>query len=121
MVQDVISVVFALIAMIAVIVLAYYASRWYARRVGVFGGAKHMKVVDRLVVSRNGSIIILDLDGEQYMVGISDSNIQIMKQLETPIPFERKTAAEIQKMSFGKALKTVIQQKVNADEDDDRN
>lgn len=115
-----ISVVSVLIAMIAIIVLAYYASRWYARRVGVFGGAKHMKVVDRLMVGRNGSIIILDVEGEQYMVGISDSNIQIMKQLETPVPIDRKNA-EVQKMSFGKALKTVIQQKVNADENDDRN
>ena len=83
---DVISLIFALIGTVCIIMLTYYASRWYARKMGPIAGGKHIKVVDRLVVSKTGSILIVDIEGRQYMMGISDQSVQILMELDEPIP-----------------------------------
>ena len=86
MLGDIISMLFALAGTVCIILLTYYASKWYVRRMGPIAGGRHIKVVDRLVVSKTGSILIIDVEGTQYMVGVSDQNIQIMKQMEDSIP-----------------------------------
>ncbi len=86
MIGDIISMLFALIGMVCVILLTYYASRWYAKKMGPIAGGKHIKVVDRLIVSKTGSILIVDIKGRQYMMGISDHNVQILKELDETIP-----------------------------------
>ena len=44
---------------------------------------KHIKIVDRLVVSKTGSVLIIDVDGTRYLIGVNEQNIQILKELET--------------------------------------
>lgn len=87
MIGDIFSMLFALIGTVCVIMLTYFASRWYARKMGPIAGGKHIKVVDRLVVSKTGSILIVDIEGRQYMMGVSDQNVQILMELEEPVPF----------------------------------
>ena len=77
---------FALIGTVCVIMLTYYASKWYARKMGPIAGGKHIKVVDRLVVSKSGSVLIIDIEGKQYMMGVSDQNVQVLMRLEDNIP-----------------------------------
>lgn len=86
MIGDIFSMLFALIGTGCVILLTYYASRWYAKRMGPIAGGKHIKVLDRLVVSKTGSVLILDIEGKQYLMGVSDQNVQILMQLDEPIP-----------------------------------
>lgn len=83
---DILSMLFALIGTVCVILLTYYASRWYAKRMGPIAGGKHIKVVDRLVVSKTGSILIIDIEGRQYLLGVSDQNVQILMELDETIP-----------------------------------
>ncbi len=67
LIGDVFSMLFALAGTVCIILLTYYASRWYARKMGPIAGGKHIKVVDRLVVSKTGSILIVDIMGKQYV------------------------------------------------------
>jgi flagellar protein FliO/FliZ len=77
---------FALVGTVCIILLTYFASKWYARKMGPIAGGRHIKVVDRLVVSKTGSILIVDIEGRQYMMGISDQNVQILMELDETIP-----------------------------------
>ena len=86
MIGDIFSMLFALIGTVCVIMLTYFASKWYAKKMGPIAGGKHIKVVDRLVVSKSGSILIIDIEGKQYMMGISDQNVQILMELDEAIP-----------------------------------
>lgn len=86
MIGDIFSMMFALIGTICIIVLTYFASRWYAKKMGPIAGGKHIKVVDRLVVSKTGSILIVEIEGRQYMLGVSDQNVQILMELDETIP-----------------------------------
>lgn len=108
---DILSTISALMGTIVVIVLTYYGSRWYVKRIargqGSLTGGNHIKVVERLVVSKTASIIIIDVQGIQYMVGVSDQNIDIMKQLDDPIVILQKS--EMTKESFLSVLKKFAQ------------
>ncbi len=90
---DIISMLFALVGTACIIVLTYFASKWYARKMGPIAGGRHIKVIDRLVVSKTGSILIIDIGGRQYMVGISDQNVQILMELEETIPLPMNNGA----------------------------
>lgn len=92
MIGDIVSLVLTLIAGAGVILLTYYASKWYVKKAGAIGSGNHLKIVDRLVVSKTGSIVVVDLDGVQYMIGVSEQNIQIMKQLDMPIVMPEEKA-----------------------------
>lgn len=108
---DVFSIILALLGTVGVIVLTYYGSRWYVerfiKRPGTLTGEHHMKIVERLIVGKNGSIIIIDVQGVQYLVGVTEQNIQILSQLDVPISLEKKP--EISKESFLSMVKSFSQ------------
>lgn len=108
---DVFSIILALVGTIGVIVLTYYGSRWYVerfiKRPGSLSGDHHMKVVERLIVGKSGSIIIVDIQGIQYLVGVTDHHIQILSQLDQPIPCEKKQ--DLSKESFLSMVKSFSQ------------
>ncbi len=91
MIGDIFSMLFALVGMICVIVLTYYVSRWYGRKMGPIAGGRHIKVIDRLVVSK--TVLIVEISGKQYLIGVSDQNVQILMQLEEAVapPEEKDT------------------------------
>lgn len=107
MIGEVFSMIFAIAGTILVIFLTYFVSRWYAGKMGSIAGGKHIKVIDRLMISNTGSILIVDIEGLQYMIGISDKKIQLLQQLERPILMEvNKDPA---KENFVELFKTMIQ------------
>ncbi len=107
--SDVFSIILALVGTVGVIVLTYYGSRWYAnqflKRIGSNG--QHIKVVERLIVGKNGSIIIIDIQGNQYLIGVTENNIQILTELEKPITFQKKQDSS--KESFISMVKSFSQ------------
>ena len=108
LVEDIFSMLFALIGMICIIVLTYFASRWYARKMGPIAGGRHIKVVDRLVVSKTGSILIVDIGGRQYMLGVSDQNVQILMELSETIPLGDHESAGWKGLAGGKDFRNLF-------------
>lgn len=108
---DVFSIILALLGTVGVIVFTYYGSRWYVARFakgqGSLTGGNHIKVVERLIVSKTASIIIIDVQGVQYMVSVNEHNTQIMTQLDEPISLPQKQ--EISKESFLSMFKSLTQ------------
>lgn len=109
--SDVFSIILALLGTVGVIVLTYYGSRWYIerfiKRPGTMSGQNNIKVIERLIVGKSGSIIIVDIQGVQYLVGVTDHNIQILTELDEPISFQKKQ--EISKESFLSMVKSFSQ------------
>lgn len=82
---DIISAVFAVAGTICVILLTYYVSRWYAGKLGTAAGGRHIRILDRVPVSKGGSLLIVELQGKQYLTGVSEHGIQLLKELEEPV------------------------------------
>jgi flagellar biogenesis protein FliO len=74
-----------LIGIVVVLALTYYASRWYAGRVAPIAGGRHIKVIDRLIVGKAASILIIELQDAQYLVGVSEQGVHILKELDERI------------------------------------
>lgn len=105
MVGDIISMILALIGTGCVIVLTYYASKWYAKKMGPVAGGKYMKVIDRISLGKSSAVLLVELQDKQYMVGVSDQNVQILKELDEKI--ELVSENEPGKESFQHILKSL--------------
>jgi flagellar protein FliO/FliZ len=108
-VNDVFSVVLALFGTIGVLILTYYGSHWYARRVsnaaGNITGGNHIKVIERVIVSKSSSLVIIDIEGQQLLLGISEQNISLIKELETALEIPQRK--ELSKENFASILKSI--------------
>jgi flagellar biogenesis protein FliO len=82
---NVLSVALTFAGMALVLVLTYFASRWYAGRMGSTVSGKHIKVIDRLFIGKTASILIIELSGVQYLVGVTEQGITILKELSEPV------------------------------------
>jgi flagellar protein FliO/FliZ len=105
-IHDMFSYLLPLTGAICVIVLTYYASKWYARKMGPLSGGKHIKVIDRQMIGKTGSILIIDVEGVQYLVGANEQSIRILRQLKDPIPVQ--SAASGTKPSFRAMIKPFL-------------
>ncbi len=93
------SMIFALVGTGCVILLTYYASRWYAKKMGPVAGGKFIKVLDRVVLSKSSSILIIEVQEKQYVLGVSDQNVQVLMDIEnniTPVFEKEMTKVNIQ-------------------------
>ena len=65
-----------------------------------------MKLIDRLPVSKTGSLVIVEIAGKQYVAGVSDHNVALMMELQEPVVAE--TIESPFAGSFSSAVKKVI-------------
>ncbi|MDR3295257.1 MAG: flagellar biosynthetic protein FliO [Clostridiales Family XIII bacterium] len=93
--NSVLSLALGLIGIAAVLVLTYFASRWYAGKVGPIAAGRYIRIVDRVVVGKTSSILILELEKKQYLVSVSEQGVSILKELETPIKAEGNPRGQI--------------------------
>ena len=64
------------------------------------------EIIDRQMVSKTGSLLIVEIEGTQYVVGATDQMVQIMLKLDTPIPYQPLTGN--QDKDFKSILKSII-------------
>lgn len=105
---DILQFASALAGVVLVLFLAYYLTKLYARKMGTsFGTGRNMKIVDRIPAGKGSAIVIIEVAGKQYMLGVTDGSINLLTELETPIPAAPEERAA-QPSSFIKTLKSVV-------------
>ena len=74
---------------------AYFVTKYFGRamqRSSIFStrlGArpalgKHIRLVDRLMLNRETSIVLIEADGKRYLVGVSESAFTLLETNEAP-------------------------------------
>lgn len=48
------------------------------------GGERRMKIEDRLVISRAASVVLMEVDGQRLLVGVSPEGIRLLQSLPAP-------------------------------------
>ena len=104
--KGILDIIVPLIGAICVIFLTYYASKWYARKMGSVSGGKHIKIIDRQMVSKTGSIMIIDVEGIQYLISANEQSVRILRQLKEPILVQ--SPEDSAKSSFQTMLKPFL-------------
>lgn len=79
-------IILAMVGIVVVLFLAYYLTRLYAKKMGTyFGTGQNIKVIDRLPVGKGSSIAVVELKGQQYLLGVTEQNISLIDKLDEQI------------------------------------
>jgi len=108
-VLDVMSAIGSLVIICLVIALTYYVSRWYARRAGVSAGGKYVKVLDRTHLGNTSSLMIIQVGGKYYLLGVSDKNMEMLCELEDfDRHVEESSMSDSAQAPFGQLLRGLM-------------
>jgi len=75
--------VFALVAVGAVLYLSYLFSRYLAVGAAKMNKSKNIKVIDRVVLGQDRMLLITKIGGKHYLIGSSSHSIQILTELDS--------------------------------------
>ena len=90
---EIFSYLIPLAGAVCVIILTYYASKWYARKMGPLSSGKHIRVIDRQTVGKTASLLIIDVQGNQYLIGVSEQSVCVLKEMDEPIQLQPVAAS----------------------------
>lgn len=76
------SILFSLIMMVAVLFAAYYTTRWLGSKTAGGRGSSNIKILDRLLLSQDKTLVILDVAGQCMLLGITQQSIQKICDLD---------------------------------------
>lgn len=78
----------SIIGIIAVLYLTYYCTKWLSTKSSIALKSKYMNVRDRLMLGQNSFIAIVEIDSKHYLIGITEKDIKILKELDNfqPLP-----------------------------------
>lgn len=108
----------SLLLIVLVLVLTYYVSRWYARRVGSSGSGNNLKILEKVSVGQGSMLVILGVGERRYLVGVSDKNMQLICELD-PDSLSLETPGPLP-AQFGKLFQEFLaRSKKSADKPDD--
>lgn len=107
---DILSMIGSVLVVAGVLALTYYASRWYAKRMGpVHGQGRHIRVVDRASLGQGSAVYIVKAGEKYYLLGAGDKNVSMLSELEgfieppqpgadTAVPFRQLFGSIIEKV-----------------------
>ncbi|MDR0986259.1 MAG: flagellar biosynthetic protein FliO [Ruminococcus sp.] len=108
---DSLTVTFALLGVIALIALMFWAARFFQKKYG-YGlgiGGKSIHVEESVTLSPDSRLIIAKVDGVRYLIGTG--NVRLLSELDD-LPEEEPTT-DRKTMPITEAFKTVLSQKLN--------
>lgn len=82
-ISQAVSLIFSLIGVVLVLVLTYFATRWFARRAGAGAASgRAMHIVDRVTVAQGAHLLIVEVGGAYYLLGVGDKNVNLITKLD---------------------------------------
>ncbi len=76
--QDFGSVIWLFVVLIAVLLLAYYATRFIATRGAGYTKTSRMRVKERVALARDKSVVLLETKETYYLLGVTVQNVQLI-------------------------------------------
>lgn len=102
---DILPLIFSLFAVVFVLYLCYLFSKFMANKVNNISKYNNIKVVERVALTQDKGLVIIDVCGKYYLVGFANNNIEILKELDaSELHFPKSTLKD----SFLDALNSTI-------------
>lgn len=97
---DILSALGSIVLIVLALLCTYCVTRWYARRFRAAGAGRYIRVVDRAALDHGASLVLVEVEGRYYLLGLSEKNLQLLSELpgltpaeppaaEPAVPFER--------------------------------
>lgn len=90
--EEVLHSILLLIGFIAVLVAAYFVTRFIGSRMSQGTGSKYLKIVDRIILGNDKSICIVQVGNCFYLIGISNHHVELLGEIDSKnlIPLEAR-------------------------------
>ena len=60
----------------------FLLSKYLAGRVNTAGNSRNMRVVERVALTPDKGLVVMEIGGKYYLVGFATNNIEILKELD---------------------------------------
>ena len=113
------TVFMVLIGFIVILYLAYISTKYIGKKYSIHGnGGKNIKVLENCPVGRNKSLAIIKAGDKMILVGITDTNISFLCELdENELSFNNGSG---ESMEFSKAFRRVLENKFSRGAENNR-
>lgn len=104
-----------ILVVILVIFAAYFSTKWIAKKQNSYTSGKIIKVLERVMLSKDVFIAIVKVDTKVYLMSISSGKTELMTELPSEI-LEKYNSSVQPAPDFMKILKSLMGNK-NGDDD----
>lgn len=104
--ESVLTILSAIFAMVFVLLLAYFSTKWIGNKFSVNQSSKIIKVLDRVMISQDKCLIVVRAGEKTMLVAMTDNavvNLCELDNLEIP-PTEQPEFSSILKDNFQKMM-----------------
>lgn len=74
-----------LLIFVAILFAAYYTAKYVSKRGNKFAKSRHMKIEDRLILSRDKTVYLIKVGKEYYLVGSTAHKLDVLGKPESII------------------------------------
>ena len=103
--SDILPLLFSLIAIVFVLYLCYAFSRFMANRVNNVSKSGNIKILERVALTQDKGLVIIEVCKRYYLVGFANNNIEILKELDET---ELNIPGSLQKDTFLDVLNSTL-------------
>lgn len=97
-----------LAALVAVLLAAWFVLRWMGKKMPGQTGSRHIKVLDRVMISQNQCIVLVRVGGKLMLIGFADGAVQRLCDVEEAA---LTVDAPAEQAGFSGILQTFMQHK----------
>jgi len=109
---DILAFIVTILIVILVIVATFFTTRWMGSKMGIRSNSKNIKVIDRVLLTPDKSIIIVDILGQKMALGMTSQHIDKICDIDSSVEVEEKSI-DVNSMNFNKILKDTIKETLN--------
>jgi len=93
--SDVLPLLFSLIAIVLVLYFCYIFSKFLTKKVNNVSKYNNIRIIERVALSQDKGLVIIELCSKYYLVGFSNNDVQILKELnEAELQFQKPAVNE---------------------------
>ena len=96
-----------IIVLLAVLLLAYYATRYIGNKSGALTRAKHMRVKERVMLQKDKSVVLLETKHKFFLIGVTGQNIGLIAELKRE-ELEALEPEEAEQKPFAKGVPPIM-------------
>lgn len=78
---DAMALIGSLVGMVLIIALTWFATRWYAGKMGRGISGRHIKIIDKTSLGPGQMLLIIQAGEKYYLIGSGEKNVQLICEL----------------------------------------
>ena len=83
----------------------YYFTKTLSKKITNYSTSKYIKIVDRIALSQNKFLVLIEIDKKVLLLSVTDNNISILKELDNLILESNEEISESSNVNFSEILK----------------